>query len=292
MDLEQARNNLLNPNTDVVVAALRILGKSGKLTDLQNVLQLLKSTNTSIKTVAVQATSSLIKENLITSYHQIDHNVRQKLGQLLQSLDPSVLNEISNDLYSENDERRLRAVQILGLMKKNPQLREILAKLIHNHDVKIRATAVNLLGKIIGPNDHDLILQLLNDKDLRVRANTIEALECLNNKRLIPILLRFRKDTNNRIRGNVLKALFNLGFTEVEADLMEMLSSQNQLMQASAIWVMSQIKFFSKDVEDAIALCLLSDNHIVLTNAKKTLLHLNTPRSSGYLHYLTQINQT
>jgi len=287
MELDQARSNLQNTNTDSVIAALRILGKSGKLTDLQPVLALVKSTNPSIHASAVQASSALIKENLITHFNEIGQSIREKLGLLLQSLDPSVMNEISNDLYADSDERRLRAVQILGLLKKNPQIREILAKLIHSRDVKIRATAVNLLGRVIGPNDHDLILQLLNDKDLRVRANTIEALESLNNKRLVPILLRFRKDTNNRIRGNVIKALFTLGYTEIESDLLEMLNNTNHLMQASAIWVMSKISFFSKDVENAIGYCLLSKQEIVFSNAKKTLQNLNTPRSNGYLRYLS-----
>jgi HEAT repeat protein len=288
MDLDQARNNLHDSNTDTVLAALRILGKCGKLADLQPVLALVKSSIPSLQIASVQASSALIKENLITHFHELDQAVREKLGILLHSLDPSVVNEISNDLYSESDERRLRAVQILGLLKKNPQLREILAKLIHNRDVKIRATAVNLLGKAIGPNDHDLILSLLNDKDLRVRANTIEALECLNNKRLVPILLRFRKDTNNRIRGNVIKALFNLGHSEIESDLIDMLNSSNHLMQASAIWVVSKIKFFSKSVEDAVAFCLLSDHEVVNVNARKTLQHLKSPRAEGYLRYLVE----
>ena len=286
MDLDQARNNLHDSNTDIILAALRILGKCGKLFDLQPVLTLVKSSNPSIQIASVQASSAIIKENLIAHFHELDPAVREKLVTLLQSLDPSVVNEISNDLYSESDERRLRAVQILGLLKKNPQLREILAKLIHNRDVKIRATAVNLLGKAIGPNDHNLILSLLNDKDIRVRANTIEALESLNNKRIVPILLRFRKDTNNRIRGNVVKALFNLGFSEIESDLIEMLNSSNHLMQASAIWVLSKIKLFSKNLEDSIAYCLLSDQEVVSVNARKTLLSRKSPRADGYLHYL------
>lgn len=286
MDLEQARTNLTGASTDITLVALRILGKNGKLNDLQSVLALVKSTNPSIRNASIQASSGLIKENLINHYHDLDHSVREKLGQLLHSLDPSVVNEISNDLYSDIEERRVRAVQILGLLKKHPQLREILAKLIHSKDVKIRATAVCLLGRIIGPNDHDLILSLLNDKDLRVRANTIEALESINNKRIVPILLRFRKDHNNRIRGNVLKALYNLGFTEIEPDLTEMLKSTNHLMQASAIWVMSKIKYSSNSIEDLIAFCLLSDHEVVTSNAKKTLRHIHTPRAEGYLKYL------
>lgn len=290
MDLEQARSNLSNSNIDTLIAALRVLAKGGKLSDLQNILTLVKNPNISVHLTAVQTASSLIKENLITYFHEIEPVVRDKLGILLQSLDPSVVNEIGNDLYSENESRRLIAVQVLGLLKKNPQLREILAKLIHNRDVKIRATAVNLLGKVIGPNDHDLILSLLNDKDLRVRANTIEALESLNNKRLIPILLRFRKDSNNRIRGNVLKALFTLGYTDIISDLLEMLKNTNPLTQASAIWVVSKINISNPIIEDAVAYCLLSDHEVVITNAKKTLSTFKSPRTAGYIKYLELAN--
>lgn len=65
-----------------------------------------------------------------------------------------------------------------------------------------------------------------------------------------------------------------------------MLKSTNHLMQASAIWLMSKIKYISPNIEDLIALCLLSDHDVVTSNAKKTLRHMNTPRAKGYLKYL------
>lgn len=155
--------------------------------------------------------------------------------------------------------------------------------------LKIRATAVNLMGKVIGPNDHDLILSLLNDKDVRVRANTVEALESLGNKRLVPILLRFRKDQNNRIRGNVIKALYTLGFTDVEQDILDMLGLPTDLMKASALWVVAQIKLATKALEDAAGFNLLVDNEMVVINARKALTALATPRATGFLRYLDQI---
>jgi HEAT repeat protein len=289
MDLEQARTSLNMTNNDTVIAALRILGSQGKLPDLQNIISLTKSTNISIQKAAIQSTSLLIRENLISHFHELQAEVREKLGLLLQSLTPSVINDICNDLYSSNEERRLRALQTLGLFQKNPQTKEILAKLIHNRDVKIRATAVNLLSKMIEPYDHDLILSLLNDKDLRVRANTIEALERLNNKRLIPILLRFRRDPNNRIRGNVIKALFNLGYLEFEQDILEMLNSTNNQMKISALWVTSKIKVTNPAIEDAIALCLLSDHKLVISHANNALSSQKSLRASGYIRYLSKL---
>ncbi len=286
MDLEQAQKNLNASDPDTLLSALKILKKDGKLSDLQQIISLIKNTNLSVNFPVIQASSAVIKENLINHFHELQPAVREKLGLLLQSLDPFFVNEIGNDLYSENEEHRQIALQILGLLKKNPQLREILAKLIHNRNVKIRATAVNLLSKFIGPNNYYIILSLLNDKDLRVRANTIEALENLNNKRIVPILLRFRKDKNNRIRGNVLKALFTLGYYDIESDLLEMLNSPNHLMQASAIWVVSKINFITKNIEDAIAYRLLSDHELIYSNEKNLLSSLESPRTTGCLNYL------
>lgn len=273
----------LNPG--VLAARLKEYGTKGKLTNLQKVLEYIKHPVEIVKNAATSAACTLIRENLINYYHEISHEVRGKLGSLLESLDPSIIDELSKDLYSDSDERRVRSIQILGLLRKNPRIKNILVNLIKDKDPKIRATAVSLLGKIIGPNDQEIIMALLNDTDKRVRANTIEALESLGNKRIIPILLRYRKDNNNRVRGNILKALYNLGVTDIEEDLLEMLSIPSDLMKASALWVISQINIKSRNLEDAAGLALMSENEMVCRNAKNALQKMGTPRAMGYLRY-------
>ncbi|MBN1757572.1 MAG: HEAT repeat domain-containing protein [Chitinispirillaceae bacterium] len=277
---------IVTNNPEMIVAGLSRYAVEGKLGNLQAVLAFLKNDDERVRTTATQAASAIIKENLISYYHDISEEVRTKLGQLLQSLDPRIIDEISKDLYGESNERRLRAIQVLGLLHKNPRIPEILGNLVKDRDEKIRATAVNLLGKFIGPDRQQLILALLNDPDKRVRANTVEALERVGNKRLVPILLRFRKDASNRIRGNILKALYNLGHKEIEQDLLEMLRQPSELMKASALWVISQITCCSRAIEDAAGLAFLSENEMVYRNAKNALTRLSTPRANGYLRYL------
>jgi HEAT repeat protein len=287
MNSDRARTILTSPGAGEAAApALESLGEKGALTDLQAMLAFVKSSDPRLARIAVVACSNLIRNKLIEHFHELDPQVRQKLGAILESLGPQIIDEIGNDLWCDDDQRRLRALQILGLLRKNPTIRDILAKLIKDRNEKIRATAVNLLGKIIGPNDHDLIMSLLSDKDKRVRANTVEALESLGNKRFIPILLRFRKDPANRIRGNVLKALFTLGFSDIADDIVEMLENSDQFMKASALWVISRIKIHSQKLEDLAGLSYLSDNEMVFSNAKKALIAFNSPRALGFLRYL------
>ncbi|MFP4165431.1 MAG: HEAT repeat domain-containing protein [Chitinispirillaceae bacterium] len=285
MEQAQALEYLKSSKPDQVISALRFLVKHGSVSDLSAIMALISSENPLIRKTATDTACAIIKENLINNFHQLTPELRHKLGSILQSLDPRIIDEISKDLFCDDEKRRLTSLQVLGILRRHPRTRELLAKLVQDRDVKIKATAVNLLGKMVGPHDQEIVLSLLNDPDKRVKANTVEALEKLGNKRMVPILLRLRHDPNNRIRANVLKALFSLGYTEVESDLLEMLDS-NEYMKASALWVISQIKIQSTYLEDAAGSCLLSSSSMVYRNALNALKALNTPRACGYLRYL------
>ena len=286
MNGDAARKGLDSTDIQQVLQSLETLGTDGKLTDLQSMLVFAKHADPMVCKTAVLACSNLIRNNLIARFHELGPSVRQKLGTVMEKLVPQVIDEIAKDLYCTDDPRRVRALQILGLLKKNPKILELLGKLVQDRDVKVRATAVSLLGKFVGPNDQELIMSLLNDKDKRVRANTVEALERLGNKRLVPILLRFRKDPINRIRGNVLKALYNLGYKDIEADVLDMLNNPDNFMKASGLWVIAQVKLQASKFEDLSGFYLLSDNEMVFINSKKALIAINTPRAKGYLSYL------
>ncbi len=288
MNIDLARQNLTSGNAEKTLAALTIVSAAGALSDLPATMALIKHANPRVQKKAMDTCLHIIRESLIAHFNELEPAMRQKLGQLMETLHPKVVLAISKDVYSDDDQRRLRAVQILGLLRKNPKVRDILADLVKDRDQKIRATAINLLGKVVGPNDQDIILSLLNDSDKRVRANTIEALESLGNTRLIPILLRFRKDPNNRIRGNVIKALYTLGHTDVSGDLTAMLQTNEPFMMASALWVMTQLKIANRELEDLAGHALLHENAMVLDNAEKALAALATPRAKGYLHYLCE----
>lgn len=290
MNLDQARASLKSEVLGEVLAGLNILKDKGTLSDLSEIMPLTKHAKQMIQKTAAFTLCNIIREKLVSNFNDVTPELREKLGILMGSLNPSIVLELSKDIYSEESDRRLRAVQTLGLLKNNPQIRTLLAKLVADKDVKIKATAVNLLGKVIGPNDQELILSLLNDKDKRVRANTVEALESLGNKRMVIILQRFRKDPNNRIRGNVLKALYVLDNIDIESDIFEMFETKNDFMIATALWVITQTGVISKRLVDSSGHSLLTDSEMVLTNARKALTKLTVPRAKGYLTYLSDIH--
>ncbi|MDR2693904.1 MAG: HEAT repeat domain-containing protein [Chitinispirillales bacterium] len=275
-----------------VIFAMRIIAKIGTVSDIFTLMPIAtnNSANASIRKLATDAICSIIKESLITKFNELTPDMRQKLAKILQTLDPKIINDLSKDLFSNDTERRLSALQMLGILRRHPRVKDIAVKLLQDKDTKIRATAITLLGKMMGPNDQHMVLMLLGDDDKRVRANTVEALESMGNQLMIPVLIPYRKDPNNRIRGNVLKALYNLGQTDIEEDLLDMLTSTDPLQKASALWVITQIKYNSnKKVIDAAGACLLCDNKMVYRNAEAALTAVGTPRCMGYINYLGRI---
>jgi len=295
MTKEEALREIKMPSgiEENMVHAMRLMNTAGTVADISLLMPIASSGNTApvVKKLAIEAICSIIKESLLTKFNELTTEMRQKLATILQTLDPKIITEISKDLMSNDDERRLSALQMLGILRRHPRVKDLLAKLLQDRDPKIKATAVILLGKMMGPNDQQMVMTLLSDEDKRVRANTVEALESLGNPRLAPALYKYRKDPSNRIRGNVLKALHNLGQTEIEEDLLEMLNSRDVLQKASALWVVTQVKYSkSSKVIDAAGCCLLSNDKMVYKNAKQALSALSTvPRAKGYIMYLGDI---
>ncbi|MCL2182207.1 MAG: HEAT repeat domain-containing protein [Chitinispirillia bacterium] len=294
MTKEEAIREIKTPrgSQDNMVHAMRLMNKAGTVSDIALLMPIASSggTDPTVKKLAVEAICSIIKESLLSRFSELTTEMRHKLATILQTLDPKIINEISKDLMSNDNARRLSALQMLGILRRHPRVKTLLAKLLQDKDPKIKATAVILLGKMMGPNDQQMVMTLLGDEDKRVRANTVEALESLGNPRLAPALFKYRKDPSNRIRGNVLKALHNLGHTDIEEDLMEMLTSKDALYKASALWVITQVKFSkSQKVIDSAGSCLLSDNKMVHRNALQALSALDNPRAEGYVRYLGDI---
>ena len=158
--------------------------------------------------------------------------------------------------------------------------------MVKDKDMKVRATAVHLLGKVVQGKDMTLVVALLNDKDVRVRANTIEALEDIKNPAAVGLIQRFRKDPSNRIRGNALKALWNLGYKEIMDDLKNMLASEQGLLRASGAWVIGEVGKDNREMVDLLASCAQDEDKLVRENVIKAQLKIGGSIAEKYLKFL------
>ncbi len=242
MNEELIQKNLAARDSKSVEAALRFLEKSGNLSHIKIIMDKLQGLEDKyLKSLAAKAAAAIIRRNLTENYGDLNAKMRGSLAQILKTLDPAVIDNIALGLQSTNQDIRFNAIRVLGLMGKNPKVKDLLKNLITDRNEMVRATSISLLKEMMENADVQLIATLLNDKDNRVVANCIECIESLNHDRLSPLLLRFKSHSNNRIRANALKALWKLNYCDVFPDIKSMCENRSDfLMRASACWVIGE----------------------------------------------------
>jgi HEAT repeat protein len=246
---EKEFTEIIQANNEArITASLQKAQEEGTLVLLKPMIVLMKHENKNIARQALISSASLIKTQLVASWGSIEKSVKDSLAALLKKLNPAVVEHISKDLYSENEEKRLRVLQVLGLMGQDEKIKQVVSKMLTDPDERMRATAISLLKNMALDKDITLIYRVLHDPDPRVRANCVETLESINNPNVVGTLLPMRTDKNNRVRGNVLKALFNLGHRNIIGDIKAMLEDDNRLMRATAGWVLGEVGQSGDDI--------------------------------------------
>jgi len=200
-----------------IAETLSVLGKYKRNPSLANLKDIIPFTThafNKVKQSAIDAATVTIKTALFDSYHDINEDIRKSLVDLMAKIRPDIISTLRNEIYSPNIFKRVRSIQILGLISKKGEVREYLKEMIRDSDEKVRATVIRSLGEMIEKSEANILITLLNDFDDRVRANTIEALEHVGNQNLVGIIARYRNDSHNRIRANAIKALWKLGYKD------------------------------------------------------------------------------
>jgi len=270
-----------------ILELLRKTDEQGNLALLKPLLALLKHPNKNIARQALSSGANLIRTQLVSSWQGLDKNLKESLATLLKRLDPTIVEQITQDLYSDNEEKRLRSLQVLGLLGQDDKIKQAVAKMFTNPDERMRATAISLLKNMALDKDLTLIYRVLHDPDPRVRANCVETLEAVGNAGVVGTLLPMRTDKNNRVRGNVIKALFNLGHRNILSDLKTMLEDDGHLMRATAGWVLGEVGKAGDEIfVQLIGEYGLDRNLLTRLNMIKACLKINDPLCQAFCKYL------
>jgi hypothetical protein len=91
-----------------------------------------------------------------------------------------------------------------------PSFRELVEKLEHGEDFRMRVTAALELGKSGDPNAIDPLVEALNDPNASVRAAAAAALEQIGDPSAVPALKEKRLDRSDAVRRAVRSAIITL----------------------------------------------------------------------------------
>jgi len=173
-------------------------------------------------------------------------------------------------LRSPDPEDRLRCVQAIAKSEK-PDFLDILREAAATETDPLVRSALPLAISIIGSADdiNLIVTRFINDANARVRANAIEALGRIGDKRAYPFIIGFLQDKDNRVRTNAALALNKFGKVNLVQTLQEMLYQPQVWMRDSAAFALQVIK-----IPEAIPLLemAIQDSYLgVRLKAKKAL---------------------
>ncbi|MDD2716933.1 MAG: HEAT repeat domain-containing protein [Candidatus Wallbacteria bacterium] len=137
---------------------------------------------------------------------------------------------------------RLQILESLGKIGDKRCVDYLIQFMQDEKDIRVRATAIMVLGQLGNKSHVPMIAIYLKDADERVRANAIEALDLIGDTEILPIISPFFRDTSNRIRANAAKTLSRFDREKSVELLRGMLKDRNEWMRASACWVLGELK--------------------------------------------------
>ncbi|MFH1761329.1 MAG: anti-sigma factor antagonist [bacterium] len=271
---QDIKSFLESDKPDLILKAVDYILKHNILTYLSNILKLAQSSKyPKVKKRAHQVSVDMIRNNILGSFSEnMPECTKKALVKLLMHLEggetrKKALNATKSPIFND----RIQALQLIRLIGNNQMAESVLYDCLQDVDERIRASAVILLGQLVGNRDLNIVLKCLQDEDKRVRANAVEVIETLNKKHMVSILIRYRRDPNNRIKANVLKALWNLDYHELTDDFREMLTDNSEFMRSSALWALGEIAAGQPQLIELLKSVIYDDSEMVKANLLRTL---------------------
>ncbi|MBM4317050.1 MAG: ATP-binding cassette domain-containing protein [Deltaproteobacteria bacterium] len=165
--------------------------------------------------------------------------------------------------------------------------KNVFAALSIDSDERVRATVVSQLGEWNDLTFEGVLVKAYSDTDPRVRANSLDALRFLGEKISLESRNCFKQglqDPNNRARANAVVGYSLFDLEKSKETLFQMLEDKNNLMRASAAWVVGKILLY--DGAEILMKNLVSEKNELVTSQIIATLGLFTHHD---LTFQTQI---
>lgn len=233
---------LKHPSAPVRKAAVLYLLYRGSQQSVRDLMPLLKDQDPEISRLVIRTIGRISKDYLIDNFTQLSDAERKSLTRIMQRIDQDFVENLAETLGGLDDEDRVHMTLILAELTEHPTAWETIEHLLTDQNERVRASAVRGLGHISADEiDDATIRSLFNDPDPRVRANLIESLPV---KKKVQWAERIEESIHSDIpreRANAVLAMFEIGRSDAEIALMQMLRHPDSWMRTSGLWVLSRV---------------------------------------------------
>jgi len=230
-----------DPDAQVQLAATRE-AMARQLTGATGVaVRQLDSEDPTVRAAARSALNRYDFETYWRSFDRLDRRSRRQAGQLIQKIDTNMKAQLAQALQSGEKAERFRALKMVTLLGVDEEMTPHLVKLASDPDHMLRASAISALEGVVSPDAAQAVGAALTDTNARVRANAVETLYSLSDPRTVEVFRLMTRDPVSRVRANAALGLYKLGLPEESLKVIgQMLSSEDPLVRASAVWAAYQ----------------------------------------------------
>ncbi len=233
---------LKHPSVPIRRAAVQYLQFRGRHQAVRDLMPLLKEQDPETSRLVVKTIGRISRDYLIDNFSQLSDTERRSLTHIMQRIDQDFVQSLTETLGGLDDEDRVHMTLILAELAENPTARETIEGLLTDQNERVRASAVRGFGHLpSGEIDDTTIRSLFNDPDPRVRANLIESLPIEKKGQWIERIEESTHSDVPRERANAVLALYEVGRSDAEIALMQMLRHPDSWMRTSGLWVLARV---------------------------------------------------
>jgi len=140
-------------------------------------VDLLDSPHDEVQAAAREALSEFKLPRFLQSFDSLSESARYSTGNLVKRVDPNAVDELRAELAVPGRVRRLRALQVVGVLGFAPKLVSVLQELCNDEAPPVRLEAIRLLGKCDGPEVRRMLRQLLADQSPAIQQAAEQSLQ-------------------------------------------------------------------------------------------------------------------
>jgi HEAT repeat protein len=233
---------LRHPSTVIKKAMLQYLYLRGRHESVRDLMPMLRDEDSEIVKLVIRTIARISRDYLIDHFTQLSENERRGLTQIMQRIDETFVESLTDILGGLDDEDRVHMTLILAELANHPVAQESIQALLSDHDERVRASAVRGFSHIpVDFQDDETIERMFKDSDPRVVANLIESLPIEKKNQHVERIEEAARSPLPRVRANAVLALFTIESPEAEFLLMQLLRHPDSWMRTSGLWVLARV---------------------------------------------------
>jgi len=205
---------------------------------------LVNSRHPTIRRVASERLAPLGFERYWEAWPRLSRDRRLAAGRALIKIDPAFHRQLAARLASADPDTRLRALVIIAALNQGFYFEEALLDLCTSDQPRIVASAVKALSGCTSEVAQKTLELAIEHEDTRVRANALEAMGRSQAAANIDRLIELTQDPAQRPRANAIKALLELRAKDAMPSLNQMLSDRRAAHRISALWLIDELGVF------------------------------------------------